>query len=216
MNDALEAIAQLHKEWDERFSFAFPDLLECYLDGRIVFHLEFRIRGPAKGHPMDLYAVLNSPRIGTGGWWEFNSEIGSWIVVSRDGDHVTHRHDVANDDQKPVLICNIEVVNDSQESLSGMAATLLCLRRRFDMSAIARKNIINRQQNKAPKRRDEGHHRANAEQKNGVFTPFLIATHARQAFSAKARVRFVAYGCVMGRRRPSAHHTWRTEPDATQ
>jgi hypothetical protein len=32
---------------------------------------------------------------------------------------------------------------------------LLCLMRRSDMSTIARKNIINRQQNKAPKRRDE-------------------------------------------------------------
>jgi hypothetical protein len=37
------------------------------------------------------------------------------------------------------------------------------------MSAIARKNIINRQQNKAPKRRDEGHYKADANQENGVF-----------------------------------------------
>jgi hypothetical protein len=47
---------------------------------------------------------------------------------------------------------------------------LLCLRLRSDMSAIARKNIINRQQNKAPQRRDEGHYKADAKQENGVFS----------------------------------------------
>jgi hypothetical protein len=44
--------------------------------------------------------------------------------------------------------------------------------RRYDMSAIARKNNINRQQNKAPKRRAEGHHEADANQEDGVFSQF--------------------------------------------
>jgi len=50
VNGALDTIAQLHQDWDDRFTFHRPNLLERYLDGRIDFYLEFRIRGPSEGN----------------------------------------------------------------------------------------------------------------------------------------------------------------------
>src|ERR1700758_2770803 len=104
VNGALDGIAQLHKDWDNGFTFHRPDLLERYLDGRIDFHLEFRIGGPSKRDPVDFYAILDRRRVSSdepslrvsGSWRKFDSESGIERFIFGDGNDIAQKQSVSH------------------------------------------------------------------------------------------------------------------------
>lgn len=122
----LRIIAEMNKRWDERFSFARPDLLNRYLDGRIHFYLKFRARSAAQRNPVRLYTVLYSPlilhhrRIGAGNrTGKLYSETGTATgAILGDQNGISQNEGMGNDSEKPVFICNVEVVNYLQNRIA--------------------------------------------------------------------------------------------------
>ncbi len=123
MNCRFDAIAQLHQYLDDRLTSERPDLLECYLNGRIGRHFEFGVRGPSKWDPVDLDAIFDSPRIlnanelslaADHGRRKLNSELWVRAVIFGNDKSVTHNQSMGDDHQEPVLVCNVEIMNDLQ------------------------------------------------------------------------------------------------------
>src|SRR5262249_23271760 len=119
VESALHRIRQLNEDWNNRFTFERPNLLERYVRGGIGFHLKFRTGSSPQGDPLDLYTVFEGLRVTHGlGGRQFDSESGIRRIVFDDGDDVAESERVAHDHKKAVFVCDIEVVDDLQNGIS--------------------------------------------------------------------------------------------------
>lgn len=115
---ALDAVAQLHKDWDDGCTFVRPDLFERYLDGRIEFHLKFCARLATQTDPVNLFTVLDCPMSATVG--EFNPEMGIGAVVLDDNPLVSLHQGMGDDEKQPMFVCDIQVMDDLKKRIVGV------------------------------------------------------------------------------------------------
>ena len=115
INTACDALTQVQKDWDNRFTFERPDLLKRYLDGRINVYLAIGVQGlPEQINPVSLYAILDSPREAAGGR---RGQLGSKVGFGTNRDGVAEDQSVGDHDQQPVFVCNVEIMDNLQNRI---------------------------------------------------------------------------------------------------
>jgi hypothetical protein len=117
--DCLDrCISQMHQVWNDRFDFARPELLKCYLMSEICIHLQFPVHF-GETDCQDFGAIWFGPRKKIGPLFGYNLSDSSVAHLSAEIDRVGQVHSADNDRQQSMLVGIAEVVDNSQGVVGG-------------------------------------------------------------------------------------------------
>ena len=126
-DDIVSRVEKVHQRWNNRLTFPITKLSECYLGGHVGIHLDCSFRGSdvfGQGKFSISIANYSDDVLGTGASGEFKVCAG------------------VNDNEFPVLIESVHIVNDAERIIDRVAPSLVWLESFDDSENVGIRNAL--------------------------------------------------------------------------
>src|SRR5665213_2391113 len=115
IDHALNAVTQLHKDWDNGLALQRPNFVERHIDGEVVFYIQIAATGSLIPDPVNFHAVLDFPRKNGSTFNRSRCGGGSHTDGAVNSSHrnfVADEHAANHNVQHPMLVGHVEVMDD--------------------------------------------------------------------------------------------------------